>query len=377
MTFYPVLHGLRGLAAMAVLLFHWKGSFPKVALDLQSVSFLGTEWDLFFFINLGWNGVHWFFVLSGFLLASKLMEHPRRPIAVADFWQRRVARIYPAVWVQLTILLSLNYATGLMPVIDWKLALGNFMLWPEPLPGGVRFYNGVYWTLPLELSFYLVLPFIVMLDRRIGFWPVLLGGLAVMLGWRLGVIAWHDLQQTKFRLGDVRHVLPGMLFIFMAGYALTRFPQQQTDRTRYLLLALAITGYVAWHQWLVAATRSGQNESTLMLLVWEAGLGLWIAAIVGLLLRPLRGFGWLGSRPLTWLGDISYGIYLWHFPVLRLLPRYWPSENWHTTEGSLLALAICLVITLPLAVMSYHWVERPILEAVARRQQRRRGVQSV
>ena len=77
MNFVPVLHGLRGLAAMAVLLYHWEGSYPGLSLALKSVPFLGTQWDLLFPVRFGWIGVDWFFVLSGFLLAGNLWHSPK------------------------------------------------------------------------------------------------------------------------------------------------------------------------------------------------------------------------------------------------------------------------------------------------------------
>jgi peptidoglycan/LPS O-acetylase OafA/YrhL len=374
MQFFPALHGMRGLAALAVLLFHWKGSFPKVSMDLKEVRFLGTEWDLFLFIDLGWNGVHWFFVLSGFLLASQLMHSQLDGQAIGRFWQRRLVRIYPAVWLQLSLLLPFTWLVGLAGSLGWFQVLANYLLWPAAL-GGAPFYNGVYWTLPLELSFYLLLPFIVLLHRRIGFWPVIALAMLITVAWRLNIIWEHEARNAaRVQASALRNLLPGMLAIFMAGYAVTRFPQNLSNRSRYGWLVVVLAIYVAWHMLVRYAMNTGFDQSLWMMLFWEIGLAGIIALIIGLLLRPLWGFGWLAWRPLTWLGDLSYGIYLWHFPVLRLLPKLFPGD-WHSTSGSLLALAICIVVTLPLAMASYHWVERPLMDFIARRQQHRRSLQ--
>lgn len=372
MQFFPALHGMRGLAALAVLLFHWRGSFPTVSMDLKEVPFLGTTWDLFLFIDLGWNGVHWFFVLSGFLLANQLLHSSQLDgQAIGRFWQRRLVRIYPAVWLQLSLLLPFTLIMGLVASLEFKQVLANYLLWPAAL-GGSPFYNGVYWTLPLELSFYLLLPFIVLLHRRIGFWPVIALAVLITVAWRLNIIWDHEARNAaRVPASVLRDLLPGMLAVFMAGYAVTRFPQDLSARTRYAWLAGALAIYVAWHLLVRHALKTGLDQNMWMLLFWEIGLAAIIALIIGLLLQPLRGFGWLAWRPLTWLGDLSYGIYLWHFPVLRLLPRLFPGD-WHSTSGSLLALAICIVVTVPLAMASYHWVERPLMDLIARRQRHRR-----
>lgn len=368
MTFNPILHGLRGLAAMAVLLYHWRGTYPRAAMAGHQVPFLGTEWDLFFFVNVGWNGVHWFFVLSGYLLASKLLQNQTTldAASIGRFWQRRVLRIYPAVWVQLTLLLPFSYMVGLAPDYHWQAVLANYLLWPDPLPGSVGFYNTVYWTLPLELTFYLLLPFIVLLQRRLGFWTVMGLAMATTLTWRFGIIWLNENQGATISMIRLRTILPGMLMIFMAGYAITRFPQYISDRTRYALLALGLALYIAWHQVMVA-TRTELPRTHWFIITWEIGLGLLIALLVALLLKPLKPWRWLGSRPLVWLGDMSFGIYLWHWPVLRQM-RKLVHGPWNTVEGSWLALLICLAVTLPLAALSYRFVEKPVLDWIARRQ---------
>lgn len=374
MNFNPILHGLRGLAALTVLLYHWASTYPAAAKTYGAVPFLGTEWNLFLFVNVGWNGVHWFFVLSGYLLASKLLHDLTRFDArtIAHFWQRRVLRIYPAVWVQLTLLLPFSWWVGLAPDYEWQKVLANYLLWTDPLPGGVSFYNGVYWTLPLELSFYLLLPFIVLLHKRIGFWRVMVLAMLITLAWRFGIAWLIDSGQSKLHLHRMRTLLPGMLMVFMAGYAITRFPQHIGDRLRYGLLAAALAAYVFWHQ-LLMAMQAVLPKTHGFMITWEVVLGLLIALIIALLLKPLAPWRWLGSRPLVWLGDMSFGIYLWHWPVLRQMRKLIPGP-WNTVEGSWLALLVCLAITLPLAMLSYRWVEKPALDWIARRQRQRKSL---
>ena len=368
MPFNPLLHGMRGLAALTVLLYHWASTYPRAAAAYKEVPFLGTEWNLFLFVWLGWNGVQWFFVLSGYLLASKLLHDLTTANArtIVHFWQRRALRIYPGVWLQLCLLLPFSWWVGLAPDYEWKAVLANFLLWPEPMPGGVAFYTGVYWTLPLELSFYLLLPFIVLLHRRIGFWNVMALALLISLAWRFGIVWLNETGRADIALPRMRGLLPGVILVFMAGYAITRFPQHISDRTRYGLLAVALAVYVVWHQTLMAFSQTLPKTHWFMV-SWDLVLGLLIALIIALMLKPLAPWRWMGSRPLVWLGDMSFGIYLWHWPVLRQMRKLVPG-HWNTVEGSWLALLLCLAVTLPLAMLSYRFVEKPALDWIARRQ---------
>jgi peptidoglycan/LPS O-acetylase OafA/YrhL len=72
---------------------------------------------------------------------------------------------------------------------------------------------------------------------------------------------------------------------------------------------------------------------------------------------PTEGFG---TALLMWLGDVSFGIYLWHFPVMRTMALLMP-EFWSTPTMSLVALAVALPITFTLASLSYYLLERPLM----------------
>ncbi len=353
---------------MAVLLYHWEGSYPGLSDALKAVPFLGTQWDLLFPVRFGWIGVDWFFVLSGFLLAGNLW-HSRMSWSLATrFWQRRFLRIYPGVWAQLVVLLTLLASTDLLRNFNTWQAVGNALLWLYPLPGGVTPYNGVYWTLPLELSFYLALPLLLLVMRRLTVWQFLGLCLAVTVVWRLGIAGLHQISSPlAISLMFIRNVLPGMLFVFAAGMAIHHFRDRlATLRARplWLLVALAIqVGFM----YAFASKKGTALQDDVFLLLAELVLALVIAASIALLLDPPRGLRWLASRPLVWLGEISFGIYLWHFPIQRLMPKYFPNPWWGTPEGSVAALLVCLALTLALATVSFYGIEQPALRRFARR----------
>lgn len=372
MTFNPILHGLRGMAALLVLLYHWKENYPAFAGTYRQLTFLGEKWNFFLLMDFGWMGVHWFFVLSGYLLSANIWHRPLTVRVTQHFWARRFARIYPAVWIQALLLLSLGYWLTGTADLRWDKLINNLLLWLAPLPGGDVPYNGVWWTLPIELGFYLVLPAWMLIYRRVGWAKTLWLVLGISVGWRLWVLAPSAGPNFHHTLPLLR-ALPGSLILFMLGFFISHLQHKTTLHNRgsgrWLLLIVVLLFY-AWMQLLIDHRKTIAFEPVL-LAANDPVIGLMIAAVIWVLLRPDMGKAWvnrfLASRPMHWTGELSYGIYLWHYPCLRLLPKIFP-RHWGGMENSALALAICLVFTLVAAALSYFLVEKPVLNWVAKRQ---------
>ena len=120
MVFNPILHGLRGVAALMVMVNHWSGVFPGFVTTISHMSVRGCNWDLAFLIKMGWQGVDWFFVLSGFVLTGTLWNKKQNIRNTLHFWLRRAARIFPALWVQIALLLMFWYLVGWVNSVDWR-----------------------------------------------------------------------------------------------------------------------------------------------------------------------------------------------------------------------------------------------------------------
>ncbi|MEZ5701266.1 MAG: acyltransferase [Burkholderiaceae bacterium] len=375
MNFNPILHGLRGMAAMMVLLYHWKESYPAFAGAYRQLPFLGTQWNLFLPVDFGWMGVLWFFVLSGYLLSANLWHKPLSAMEVRHFWERRFARIYPAVWIQLPILLWLTAIVAGPLAVRWESLVGNFVLWVVPFGGGVSPYNAVWWTLPIELGFYLVLPAVLLFYRRLG-WP--------------SPCCWWWPSQRPGSSGSSRatkgqlpgfpgpDALPARCAVCLHVRLLHQPPPAprpaSAARGGPWLLLLVLALFYGWIQYLIAHRKTILFEPGLLALN-DPILAMLIAAVIALLLRPDMAQSWinrlLSSRPMHWLGELSYGIYLWHYPCLRAMPKLFPG-HWGGVENSAFALVACLLFTLPAAALSYFLVERPVLTWLARRQNARR-----
>ena len=363
---FPQLDGLRGIAALAVLVFHgWSLSGWTLRASDGPLLVAGNR-----LLSLGWSGVDVFFTLSAFLLSLPFVEAARagRPApAPGAYYARRAWRILPAYWVQLLLLGVLFTATPLAP---WPL-LAHAGLWLNIGSEPVRPLVGVWWTLPVEAGFYLLLPLLALLlrPRR---WPWLL--LLVLAAWayryqvlsaglpRGLVVAWADHLP-----GRIDQFVIGMLGAYAWVHA--GLAQRLAARGRQELLALAglavLALLAALPFWLGA--RAGPAPSPHPgLLAWHGAVSagllalLWVAAAGG-----SRTLGWLGSRPLRFLGAISYSLYLWHYPLmlaarphLGLLPAG-PSRPFLFL---LAMLPVCLVA----AWLSWRLVERPAM-ARARR----------
>jgi peptidoglycan/LPS O-acetylase OafA/YrhL len=149
------------------------------------------------------------------------------------------------------------------------------------------------------------------------------------------------------------------LFTFMLGFSMNFLPTVLSIRARRCLFwcgALFLLGLMQWQLSLNEVYWTGHW----ILVVWPPMVALAIALLVFSLREPTREWQWLGSKVLVWLGHVSFGIYLWHFQVMRALALLWP-ELWSTPSMSLLALAISLPATLALAALSYYCVERPLM----------------
>ena len=154
--FRPGLTGIRALAAGWVMLFHLSAIYGPAWMGVGIGDFLVDVTPL---VTIGWVGVDLFFVLSGFLLTTHLIENRD----LARFAKARFRRVFPAYWAQITILLAISWMVhGAAPSWVRYLPLHAVMLHNVTLESNFAI-NAVYWTLPIELAFYICLPALVKL----------------------------------------------------------------------------------------------------------------------------------------------------------------------------------------------------------------------
>jgi peptidoglycan/LPS O-acetylase OafA/YrhL len=364
---WPSLTGFRGLAALWVFLFHAFTSAGSPESVPDSIAWL---------FSMGWAGVDIFFTLSAFLLTIPFVKSTPASLrvpAAKPYFVRRFARILPAYYLQCVILAVVFYS-GFAKVVFWYdptaiswLAHGIFWINAIPL---VPAYISPWWTLPVELGFYLLLPILAkcLTDKR---WWWLLIGIVLSLGYRYVLLhAGLDRMQEVFWVDH----LPGRLFQFLIGMLAAFFwVKWRESKTlplalaRNILLLLCCFALIALPAlgWLEGAVYDGSPNTHPVLMLWHFFASLLIAFMLIMLVSgdsfPSR---FLSAFPLQWLGTISYGLYLWHFPVMLVLREQMGGQAAIKANFPSYLFASFL-ISITIAFLSWHWLEAPVLRRFA------------
>ena len=339
--YQPALNGLRAVAVAMVLCFH-----------------AGFGW-----MGGGYFGVSIFFTLSGFLITTLLIDERKRTgsIALGSFIARRAKRLLPASLVCLGLVgiarlagqfdqvpgLRRELLGATTHVFNWVKIAGHAS-YTDVFAGSAVFVSPLehYWSLAIEEQFYLLWPLTVaVLALRVTRWSVVLPLLFVVAAAATPIAALmlsNDVTYwaTPMRAGEL-----------LAGAALAGVLQRWAVPAWAGRLAIPVAGALVALA-VVLPTASGPAYSGLFApLAIVSAVMLWSLQVNG----PVRQA--LSSRPLVQLGRISYGVYLFHWPVFVWLRQ----QGWSLTEPWRFALA--LAATLTIATASFVLIERPIRSA--------------
>ena len=361
------LDGLRALAALSVLSFHvWLYGFRNPSGVVRD----GLFDHVMFEMRLG---LVFFFVLSGYLLhrafARAALTGEGR-VDVRRYARRRIARIVPAYWVATIGAIALLWGGSGTPGIRLPAAsdLPLYAIFAQNYSlDTIMRLNPVTWTLCVEAAFYILLPLIGALAWRAG--PRAWGRQAVLVGALIPLgISWNQLGHDNGWNIIATKALPAYLPYFAVGMLVALWAEWRHERgagslgsgtTALLVLAgfATVAGDAYWHA--TAAPRV-VNEPLAVLADIPAGLGFGLvvaAAVAG------RGAAtrWMSVRPLAWAGLVSYGVYMWHVPVILFARRM------DVFPGAFLPrLLLVLPPILLVAAASWYLVERPLIARAAR-----------
>jgi peptidoglycan/LPS O-acetylase OafA/YrhL len=357
--YYGWIDPLRGFAAISVLLYHLA---ELAALQLPE------SWPGAWF-RVGFLGVDLFFAISGAVIVTSLASLQQRHGSEWrwQFWSRRLARIVP-----LYLLTSLAFVLLVQPEImhrsDWGWVLAAQLSFTHNLFASTHgAINGPSWTLGVEMQFYLLMVVFGGAMLRMRLLPLALLGITLMAAWRLWIWSRYAVDEpaSMFRLATQ---LPGVFDTFVAGMIAARWQMLRVGRDARapMGLMLSIAALFAWIVGIalmyVAAAAGGYWTHPLGLIVSHLAIsiaaGLTVAAAMEL---PAARRSVPGLRA---TGDLSYGIYLWHLPVILLTAALALTPGWN----ALLVVAT----TVMLAAAGWWLVERPVIARV--RRGRGRGV---
>jgi peptidoglycan/LPS O-acetylase OafA/YrhL len=359
-----MLDGVRGLAILAVLLYHgvlYSGSRSSHFID-QSLR------DL---VSFGWAGVDLFFVLSGFLITGILLDSRTSPTYYRSFYARRVLRIFPLYFACLAGFIFVLPLVGRWDSMVEAVRQNQFWYWTYlvnwriGLQGWSEFFElGHFWSLAVEEQFYMVWPFVVLTFRPATLAKIciacVVGALAlrvwlVFSGYPIGAYVLTPCRLDALSLG-------ALLAIGV------RNPASHAILARFAPRVLVVC-FVA------IASIFVLNRS-----FWPTGaftltLGLSIVALASaslmatLLFRPEARWlaGFFRSSPMRFLGKYSYGIYVIHHPVIIMLGRSrlggaeWRQFGDTEIMGQLLAVTLGIGLSVGLALTSWYLLETPFL----------------
>lgn len=380
----PAIDGLRGVAALLVLLFH---AWVYTDAPLGGGALRGL-------VAAGGLGVDFFFVISGFVLFLPVARRGGDFGDVRAYAVRRVARIVPAYYLSLLLQAFLvrpltGFASPFTSAGGWLVLAAHLLFLQHELPTSVARaagfdgnvvgfgVNGVVWSLSIEALFYAALPLVAApFFRR----PLVGLGIAVATSvawrWLALLIAPPGPVPTPPRLLEQLPAFPAHFAFGMAAALLfvraTRHAPREPSAPRAVavgvlhLLALAVLlGVMIEHGDVVASAPTLVFARTVGALLPALAFAVLLALAVCTPPGPLRV---LASPAFRWLGDVSYGVFLWHLPlILAARPLVLRVAGEQSTTGYVLLCVLVVPASLLLGWLSRRFVEEPAIAWARRR----------
>jgi len=344
------LDGVRAIAVVLVILYH-----------LSPGAVIG-----------GYIGVDLFFVVSGFIITTLLLREREFTgrIRLGAFWRRRARRLLPALGVLILVCCSAAYLVGR----DVLVGLGSQVLGAVTFSSNWLFlaaqsdyFGGTVpelfrnlWSLAVEEQFYLLWPLLlVLVFLRVPRWLRITGIVLIAIGSAVAMaMLWSPEAATRVYYGTDTHAFGLAIGALLAVVAL-HWPARPLEWARWHRRVLGLAGWIALAG-ILALGMVMREDSQIVFQGGLAGVAVLGAVVIAALLVPGSLLGRiLESPPMRWIGQRSYGLYLWHWPVFILVVAAMPGWARDGLEGWAKG-GIALAITVAAAALSYELVEQPI-----------------
>lgn len=358
-----MISGLDGLRAIAFLL----------------VFALHTD-----YLQVGWIGVQFFFVLSGFLITGILLDMKKSLPAkdyFSKFYGRRFLRIFPlyyfylllmsgvAIWL-IAVAYRPNYMKLFLDQVQYAVFYVYDFFFATNIARNSHFLDH-FWSLSVEEQFYIFWPLLILLVPEKALKKLFLSFIVLGPLFRLAFLLIHRSGEFRFLAGPVEWFIYPLPFshidAFAFGAYLSRYSIPKAKGQFFLLLGLLpLIGYAS--QYLATGEigpisafgfpiflgNAYQYIWGYSLLNYFFAIALYVVAREGMFVR------FLDWKPMQYLGKISYGMYVYHFPVIWFSGRI---RDFGAPESAakMLTALIAFALTLLVASASYHWMERPLL----------------
>jgi peptidoglycan/LPS O-acetylase OafA/YrhL len=334
---------LRGIAALLVIVSHAIRATeqPYVAGEIVNRNYLLS------FFDMGAYAVALFFALSG---ATLVISHREQfdLQSTLRFYGKRFFRIYPVfivaffVYVVLNLWLSDVYGplrgvwieSHLTQLSGWDYA--RILLFVQDLTGNPYLINGAFWSLPVEFRYYLIFPLAMIAFAAWGWRGIAL--VAVLTYLARYAIDWPEGAIEKFFM---------LSSAFFGGMLAALMPLKTKIRFPLLWLGLA---YV----WALVAWRYGWWSSMLYIHAVCAVISVFVLLNMGELKLPA-----FMQSTLSWLGNISYSLYIWHQVFVVFAVLVFLKIGIAVQDRAMFTLIFVTALSLPIAYLSYRFIEKP------------------
>lgn len=344
--------GIRAIAAISVILFH-----------IAPVSI----------VNLGWIGVDLFFVISGFLITNILLKNRHQPDYFKSFYIRRSLRIFPLYFLVITPLIFANLFFGKSQVnetVPYFLYIQNF----TSIKNGYLWGLGHTWSLAIEEQYYLIFPFLIyfLKGKKLTSLIILLILTSIITRTYIAAKGFPIFYQSTMLFTRADSLLLGALLPIL--FQNFKYDTKRIQNISLQFLLLGLTGLILFLFWQANTFNKesilkdfgnnnlkgnfiGQYKYTFIALLFSGLIGMIAydeSNIIKYLIRILET-SWL-----KYLGTISYGLYLFHYPIHVIYDQI--AIKLEIKDHLILGLSIQLFLTFITSHFSWLYFEKPLLK---------------